>query len=58
MVFTAWFLLVFFGVFTFRTTIQYYIGKRTLGWVHLLAWFFSAVITGISSGVIWGGLFQ
>lgn len=57
MIVTAWILFVFFGVFSLWTTIQYFFGRKTLGLFHAMMWFFSAIVTAISAGVIWGGLF-
>lgn len=58
MIVTAWILFSFFGLFSLWTSVQYFFGQKTLGLLHALMWFFSVVLTAISAGVIWGGLFS
>lgn len=56
MMVTAWIIFIFFGLFALWTTIQYYFGQKSLGWLHALMWFLSAIITALSAGIIWGDL--
>lgn len=57
MLITAWILFIFFGLFSLRTMLGYMIGD-SLSWFHALFWLVSIIITAISAGIIWGGLFS
>lgn len=56
MVLMAWILLIAFGLFSLQGWIKYYInGLKT---PHFVAVAFGAIITALSAGIIFGGLFQ
>jgi hypothetical protein len=53
---SAWVMLIFFGFISINGMLKFLISS--LNWFHAILWFVSIVITALSAGVIWGGLFQ
>lgn len=57
MTITAWVLLVCFGLFAFQGLVKFFFGG-SLNKFHAIMWFIAIIISSISAGIIWGGLFQ
>ena len=53
---TAWVLLIGFGVFAINGFLKFFFGS--LNWLHSILWMVSIIISALSAGVIWGGLFS
>lgn len=58
MIVTAWILLAVFGWAAIVNSANYFIGAGLKGLPNIIIWLLSVVITALSAGVIWGGLFQ
>jgi hypothetical protein len=56
MLITATILLIFFGVTAFSMLVKFLFTSLNLAELFLMIT--SAIITSLSAGVIWGGLFQ
>ena len=56
MLVTAWILLVFFGLIAVINSAKYMVSS--LNKLEVLLWLISIVITALSAGVIFGGLFR
>lgn len=51
---TLWILEIFFGTFTFHTTLKYYVKGQTLNWLHTICWYISVLIFAFTSGQLFG----
>jgi hypothetical protein len=57
MILVAWIFLIFFGLIALQNTFKYFFGDG-MSAPQAVLWIFSAIVSGISAGVIWGGLFN
>lgn len=57
MIVTAWILLATFGFLSFITILGI-LGSNRVSVVHIVWTSFNIIVTALSAGVIWGGLFQ
>lgn len=58
MIVTAWVLLISFGFIALMYTRKWMYSRNGLKVVEVPIWISAIIITAVSAGVIWGGLFQ